>query len=82
MVALVMTNLLSPNMYALVMMETPRYLSVLLRSMLCTVVVLVATNSDPYVAVSMGASLFKYQLEGVVLMKCNTTVTDFPVMMS
>ena len=52
MIALVMTDLLSPNMYALVMMGTPRYLSVSLRSMICSVAVLAATNSEPYVAVS------------------------------
>ena len=67
MVALEMTDLLSPNMYALVMMGTPRYLSVFLRSMICSVAVLAATNSEPYVAVSTVAYLFKYQSIGVVL---------------
>ena len=82
MVALVMTDLLSPNMYALVMMGTPRYLSMFLRSMICSVAVLAATTSEPNVAVSTAACLFKYQSIGVVLMKCNTAVTYFPVTVS
>ena len=64
------------------MMGTLRYLSVFLRSMICSVAVLAATNCEPYVAVSTVACLFKYQSIGVVLMKCSTTVTEFPVTMS
>ena len=82
MVELVTTNLLSPNMYALVMMGTPGYLSVFLRSMICSVAVLAATNSEPYVGASTVACLFENQSVGVVLTKCNTAVTDFPVTMS
>ena len=82
MVEVVTTDLLSPNMYVLVMMGTPRYLSVFLRSMICSVAVLAATNSEPYVAVSTVACHFKNQCIGVVLTKCNTVVTDFPVTMS
>ena len=82
MVALVTTDLLSPNMYALVILGTPRYLSVFLRSMISSVAVLAATNSEPYGAVSTVACLFKNQSVGVVLTKCSTPVTDFPVMMS
>ena len=52
MVELVTTDLLSPNMYALVMMGAHRYLSVFLRSMICSVAVLAGTNSEPYVAVA------------------------------
>ena len=76
MVALVITDLSLPNMYALVMMGTPIYLSVSMRSMICSVAVLAATNSEPYVAVSTVACLFEYQSIGVVLMKCNAAVTD------
>ena len=79
---LVTTDLLSPNMYALVMMGTPRYLSVFLRPMICSVAFLVATNSEPYVAVSTMACLLKNQSLGVVLTKCNTALTDFPDTMS
>ena len=82
MVELVTTDLLSPNMYALVMMGTPRYLSVFLRCMICSVAVLAATTSEPYVAVSTVACLFENQSVEVVLTKCNTAVTDFPVTMS
>ena len=50
--------------------------------MIGSVAVLAAINSEPYVAVSTVACLFEYQSIGVVLMKCNTTVTDFPVKIS
>ena len=79
MVELMTTDLLSPNIFALSMIGTPRYLSVFLRSIICSVSVLAAMNSEPYVAVSTVACLFENQSVGVVLMKCNTTVTDFPV---
>ena len=78
MVEVVTTDLLSPNMYALVMTGTPRYLRVFLRSMICSVAVLAATNSEPYVAVSTVACLFENQCVWVVLTKCNTAMTDFP----
>ena len=45
--------------------------------MICTVAALAATNSEAYVAVSTVACLFEYWSVGVVLMKCNTAVTDF-----
>ena len=79
MVELVTTDLLSLNMYGFVMMGTPRYLSVFLRSMICSVVFLAATNSEPYVAISTVACLFENQSVGVMLTKCNMAVTDFPV---
>ena len=50
--------------------------------MICSVAVLAATNSKPKVAVSKVACLFENQCVGVVLTKCNTAVTDFPVTMS
>ena len=81
MVELMTTELLSRNICAFVMMRTPRYLSVFLRSMICSVAVLAATKSEPYVAVSTVACLFENQSVGVVLTKCNTAVTDFPVTM-
>ena len=43
-VALVTTDLLSPNIYDLDLMGTPRYLRVYLISMICSVAVLAATN--------------------------------------
>ena len=82
MVELMNTDLLSPNIYALVMMGTPNYLSVFLRSIFCSVAVSAATNSEPYVVISTVACLFKNQSVGVVLTKCSTAVTDFPVTMS
>ena len=50
--------------------------------MICSVAVLAATNSEPYVAVSTVACLFENQSVGVVLTKCNTAMTDFHVTMS
>ena len=76
MVELVTTELMSPSMYDLIMIGTPRYLSVFLRFMICSVAPLAATNSEPYVAVSTVACLFENQSVGVVLTKCNTAVTD------
>ena len=74
MVELEMTDLLSPDMYALVMMGTHRYLIMFLRLMICSVVVLTATNSEPYVAVSTVACLFENLSVGVVLTKCKIQV--------
>ena len=82
MVELVTTELLSPNMYALVMMGTRRYHNVFLRFIICSVAVLAATNSEPYVAVSTVACLFENQSIGVVLTQCNMALTNFPVTMS
>ena len=82
MVELVTTDLLSPNMHAFIMIGTPRCLSVFLTSMICSVAVLAATNSEPYVAVSTVAFLFENQSVGGLLTNCNTAVTDFPVTMS
>ena len=50
--------------------------------MICSVPVLAATNSEPSVSASTVTCLFKYQSIGMVLMKCNTAVTDFPVTIS
>ena len=77
MVELMITDLLSPNMYALVMMGIPRYLNVFLRSMICSVAVLAATNSEPHVAISTVACLFENQSVRAVLSKCDTAVTEF-----
>ena len=67
MVELMTTDLSCPTIYALVMMGTPRYLSVFLRSIICSVAVLAATNTEPYVAVSTVACLLENQSVGVVL---------------
>ena len=49
--------------------------------MICSVAVLAATDSEPYVAVSTVACLFENQSVGVWLTKCSTAVTNFPVTM-
>ena len=82
MAELVTTALLSPNMYALFKMGTTTYLSVFLRSIICSVAVLAARNSEPQVVVSTVACLFENQSIGVELTKCNIAVTDFPVTIS
>ena len=50
--------------------------------MICSVAALAATNFEQYVAASTVACLFEYLSIGVVLMKCNATVTAFPVTIS
>ena len=50
-------------------MGAPRYLKVCLMSMICSVAVLAATNSEPYVAVSTVACFLEYQSTGVLLTK-------------
>ena len=46
-------------------MGTPKYLRVYLNSIICSVAVLTATNSDPYVAISTVACFLEYQSVGV-----------------
>ena len=60
-VAHVTTELLSPNIYDLDLVGTSRYLSVYQISMICSVAVLAATNSDTYIAVSTVACCLEYQ---------------------
>ena len=59
------TYLLSPNKYDFVLIGTPKYLKVCLKSIIHSVAALDATNSDPYVAVSTVACLFEYESIGV-----------------
>ena len=47
-------------------MGAPRYLKVCLMSMICSVAVLAATNSEPYIAVSTVACFLEYQSTGVI----------------
>ena len=47
--------------------------------MICSVAVLEATNSDPYVAGSTVACLFQYESIGVWFTKCKQPVKDLPV---
>ena len=60
-------------------MGAPRYLKVCLMSMICSVAVLAATNSEPYVAVSTAACFLEYQSRGVLLTKWRHPVKDLPV---
>ena len=64
-VALVTTDLLSPNIYDLDLMGTTRYLSVYLISMICSVAVLAATTlihmlQFPQLLVSWSTSQLEY----------------------
>ena len=47
-------------------------------SIICSVAVLAATNSDPYVAVSIVACFSEYQSVGVWLQKWRHAVSDAP----
>ena len=60
-------------------MGTPRYLKVYLRSIICSVAVLAATNSKPYVPVSTVACFLEYQSVGIWLQKWTHAVRDAPV---
>ena len=60
-------------------MGAPRYLKVCLMSMICSVAVLAATNSEPYVSVSTVACFLEYQSTGVLLTKWRHPVKDLPV---
>ena len=61
-------------------MGAPRYLKVCLMSMICSVAVLAATNSEPYVAVSTVACFLEYQSTGVLLTEWRRhPVKDLPV---
>ena len=64
-VTLVKTDLLLPNIYNFVLMGTPKYLRVYLKSIICSVAVLAATNSDPYVAITTVSCFLEYQSVGV-----------------
>ena len=75
MVEPVMTDLLSPNMKLLLLIGTPRYIRVNLRSRIWSAAILGATNSDPYVAVSTVACLLEYQSVGVPLTMWRMAVT-------
>ena len=55
------------------------YLKVCLKSIICSVAVLEATNSDQYVAVSTVACLFEHESMGVWFTKCKQPVRDLPV---
>ena len=57
---------------------TPRYIRVYLRSTIWSTAILAATNSDQYVAVSTVACLLEYQSEGVPLTMWRMAVTDLP----
>ena len=48
-------------------------------SMICSVAVLAATNSEPYVAVSTVACYLEYQSTGVLLTKWRNPFKDLPV---
>ena len=50
-------------------MGAPRYLKVCLMSIICSVAVFAAANSEPYVAVSTVACFLEYKAAGVLLTK-------------
>ena len=76
---LVTTDLLSSKRYDLFWIATPKYPKVCLKSNICLVAVLDATNSEPYVAVSTVACLLENEPMGVWFTKCRQPVNDLPV---
>ena len=78
-VALVTTDLLLPTIYDFDLIRTLKYLRVYLNSIICSVAVLAATNSDPYVALSTVTYFLEYQSVGVWLQKWRHAVSDAPV---
>ena len=79
MVEHVMTDLLSPNMKLLLLIGTPTYIRVYERSTVWSTAIPVATNSDPYVAVSTVACLLEYHSVGVPLTMWRMAVTALSV---
>ena len=63
-VELVTTDLFSKNKQDFVLIGTPKHLKVCLKSIMCSVAVLDAANSDPYVAASTVSCLFEYESIG------------------
>ena len=58
------------------------YLRVSRKSMVCSVHVHVAANSEPKVAVSTVPCFLEYQLLGILLARWRMPVTDLPMTMS
>jgi len=82
MAAELITDLLSPSTIVGPLIGTPRCRSVRCKSMTCSVHVLVATYSEPNVAVSTVNCDLEYQLIGVLLSWWRMPVTDFPLIRS
>ena len=61
------------------MILTPKYLSIVLIPIIYSSQICTTTNSELYVAASEVAYWFENQSIGVLLRKCFTPVTDFPV---
>ena len=74
-----MTDLLSPSMKLFLLIGTPRYTRVYLRSTMWSTAILTATNSDQYVAVSTVGCCLEYQSVGVPLRMWRMAVTALPV---
>ena len=76
--ALLITDLLSPNMWLVEDVGAPRCLNKFLRSMICLTQDLPAMNSAPKVAVSVVACFFEHHMIGVLFARCMHPVMDFP----
>ena len=72
-------SVVTKHIYKFDLMGTPKYLSVYLKSLICSVGVLAATNSDPYVAISTVDCLLEYQSIGVLFQEKRHAVSDAPV---
>ena len=71
------TDSLSLNMHFVLQIGTPRYLRVILKSIICSAQILAATNSEPYVTVSTVACFLEYQSIGVAFIIWSMSVTDY-----
>jgi hypothetical protein len=80
--AVLTTDSLSPNIMAAPFTGTPRYLSEVRWSMICSVQVLMAMYSEPKVAISTVPWSLEYQSMGVEFHRCKTPVTDLPLIRS
>ena len=76
------TLMLSPISNEVSSRGTPNILSLYLISMIISVAILAATNSEPYVDVSTVFCLLVYQMTGVLLTYSRIPVTDLHVTLS
>ena len=76
--ALLIMDLLSPNMQLVEDAGTPKHLNEFPRSVICLTQVLPATNSALKVAVSVVACFLECHMIGVLFARCTQPVTDFP----
>ena len=73
------TDSLPPNIYLGPIIGTPRYLSVVLISIICSTKIFVDTNYDEYVTISTVGCFLDYHNMGVWLVKYKIPATVCPI---